>query len=118
MPNVSLWQIRKQQINKKILINQSVGEKKLTGFVCLFANKEKRNKNKGNREYFNDIYIYIYIILLNSHHLMLNESFPIEENLLYLSMVMHDDLMQTIMLLMYDLSKINKRNKHYLSIVG
>lgn len=58
MPNVSLWQIRKQQINKKILINQSVGEKKLTGFVCLFANKEKRNKNKGNREYFNDIYIY------------------------------------------------------------
>jgi hypothetical protein len=43
MPNVLLWQIRKQQINK-FLINQSVGEKNKP-VLFLLANK-KRNKTK------------------------------------------------------------------------
>jgi hypothetical protein len=102
MPNVLLWQIRKQQINK-FLINQSVGEKNKP-VLFLLANK-KRNKTK-KKEYF-----WMNINRRNYHHLMLNQSFHIEEDLVCLYKVMHDDVMLTLMLLMYYPSSINKKKQ-------
>jgi hypothetical protein len=89
MPNVSLWQIRKQQINK-ILINQSVGEENKP-VLFLFANlKEKQRKEYFKRNFNRRSY----------HRPILNQSFQIEGDLVYLYKVMHDDVMLTLMLLM------------------